>query len=95
MKCCLRFLRQAKATCHPVGQASGAVEAIVTVGAVLFDPVSGRLEFVGAAVPEEGRAGLGRLMSEQVIGQAEIAPVALAALTWHNVVRGRNVVGVR
>ena len=31
----------------------GAIEATVTVGAVLFDPVLGRLEFAGAAVPRK------------------------------------------
>ena len=70
----------------------GAVEELVTVGGVLFDRVSGRREMFGAVVPEclvdlwsEGRAG------GQVIGQAELAPVAVAARLWQSALAGRNV----
>ena len=70
----------------------GAVESTVTVGAVLFDAAAGRLEFAGGEVPQPVAEMWGRRVGvEQVIGQAEIAPVALSLLLWPEVLRGRRV----
>ena len=58
----------------------GAVEESVTVGAVLDDRTTGVLEFFGSRVPDIVAASWGRSCGrEQVIGQAEIAPLVLAA----------------
>ena len=63
---------------HVVLLTDGAVEDVVTVGAVMFDPESGKLEYAGAEVPDHVARSWGRLSTEQVIGQAEIAPLAMA-----------------
>ena len=71
----------------------GAVEDCVTIGGVLLDKVTGTREMFGTIVPEElaTRWREGRACG-QVIGQAELAPVAVAARLWASAVSGRNVV---
>ena len=68
----------------------GAVEDCVTVGAVLDDRTTGVLEVFGASVRDTVAARWGRMCGrEQVIGQAEIAPLVLAARIWEDRLRGR------
>ena len=71
-------LRQAEPRVIPYGRGErpvvlatdGAVEATVTFGAVLFDPVSGLLEFAGAAVPRNEELSWERLTREQAFGHS-------------------------
>ncbi|CAE7837418.1 unnamed protein product, partial [Symbiodinium microadriaticum] len=64
---------------------------LVTHGALLFDPVTGRKEVFGDHVPKclvERWKGGGK---KQVIFFAEIFPVVVAKATWKDVVQGRRV----
>ena len=70
----------------------GAVEEFASVGGLLFDSISGVFECFGARVPDEVARSWGRrLGDEQVIGQAELAPMVLAARLWRDLLRGRHV----
>ena len=70
----------------------GAVEDTVSVGGVFIDRDTGKFEFFGAEVPQDVAAVWGRVSgSEQVIGQAELAPLVLAAKLWQNDLQGRHV----
>ena len=70
----------------------GAVEDTVSVGGVLCDPVTGVLECFGSTVPQEVAQSWGRRRGdEQVIGQAELAPIVLAGRLWQEAIRGRHV----
>ena len=71
----------------------GAVEDRVTIGGVLSDPVSGVKECFGEEVPGSvlqawRAAGCG----EQLIGQAELAPIAIAMVLWAEILHGREVI---
>ena len=79
---------------HPVVICTdGAVEDVVSVGGVLYDPLSGAFEFFGEEVPAEVARSWGRATGrEQIIGQAEIAPLTLAALLWREFISGRYVI---
>jgi len=69
----------------------GAVEEYASVGGVLYDPVTKRFEFFGARVPDAIAESWGRHCGrEQVIGQAEIAPMVLAALIWREALQFRQ-----
>ncbi|CAE7852673.1 unnamed protein product, partial [Symbiodinium necroappetens] len=64
---------------------------LVTHGALLFDPVTGRKEVFGDHVPKclvERWKGGGK---KQVIFFAEIFPAVVAKATWKDVVQGRRV----
>ena len=65
----------------------------VTIGAVLFDDDFGPPEHFGYRVPERVWNGWKSKASQlQVIGQAEIAPVIIAKLTWADRIRNRKVI---
>ena len=58
----------------------------------MFDPVDGTLEFFGDRVPEDVARSWGRRAGdEQVIGQAELAPMVLAMRLWQGVLVDRDV----
>ena len=85
------FLRQAEPRVIPNGRGErpvvlatdGAVEANVTFGAVLFVPVSGLLEFAGAAVQGKEELSWGRLTREQACGRSLSLPSAeLVGRCW-------------
>ena len=62
---------------------------------MIIDPGSGLIEFFGervpAAVEQSWGRGCGR---DQVIGQAEIAPLVVSAILWSEVIRERQVIAV-
>ena len=64
----------------------------VTIGAVIFEGDRSP-EYFGYLVPERvWRQWKRKSDQSQVIGQAEIAPVLIAKLTWADRVRGRRVI---
>ena len=68
--------------------ADGACEPMsnslsVTIGAVMFDSVSGEVSYFGTKVPQN--------IVERLIGQAELFPVSLAKAVWAKNVRDRTV----
>jgi len=73
----------------------GAVEDFSSIGEVIIDPGSGLIEFFGervpAAVEQSWGRGCGR---DQVIGQAEIAPLVVSAILWSEVIKERQVIAV-
>jgi len=71
----------------------GAVEEEVSVGGILIARGAGRIEYFGEVVPTEVAASWGRKRGdEQVIGQAEIAPLTLAALLWQEALCNEHVI---
>ena len=69
----------------------GAVEEYASVGGILYDPVTKLFEYFGARVPDRVAESWGRHCGkEQVIGQAEIAPMVLAALIWRDALQYRQ-----
>ena len=74
---------------HVVLLTDAAGEDVVTLGAVLFDLELGELEYAGAQVPSRVEKGWARLLTEQVIDQAEIAPLVLALWTLREALHGR------
>ena len=71
----------------------GACEAEGTsIGAVLFDPFSNRLQCFGARVSQGIiETWKSKADQEQVIGQAELFPLLVARLTWSDIIAGRRV----
>ena len=65
--------------------------SLVTHGALLFDPATGRKEVFGDHVPESMVFQWRRGGKKQVIFFAEIFPVVVAKATWREVIRGRRV----
>ena len=65
--------------------------SLVTHGALLFDPATGRKEVFGDHVPEAVVLQWRRGGKKQVIFFAEIFPVVVAKATWIEVIRGRRV----
>ena len=62
-----------------------------SVGAVLFDPLSGKLQCFGAEISQSTlNTWKSRLEQTQVIGQAELFPLLVARLTWHKILAGRR-----
>ena len=70
----------------------GACEAEGTsVGAVLFDPVSNRLQCFGAGISQGTiETWKSKADQKQVIGQAELFPLLVARLTWKDIIAGRR-----
>ena len=64
-------------------------DQIVTHGAVLFDPLTGRQEFFGDFVPEWLVKRWRSKGLKQLIFFAELLPVAVAKATWAHVLEGR------
>ena len=68
-------------------------ESGVSVGGVLFDPISGITECFGLQVPEKVVATWKASENQyQVIGQAEIFPAAVARWTWQHIISNRRVI---
>ncbi|CAE7029855.1 unnamed protein product [Symbiodinium sp. CCMP2592] len=65
--------------------------SLVTHGALLYDPVSGRKEVFGDHIPGSLVAAWKRGGRKQVIYFAEIFPVVVAKATWKDVIAGRRV----
>ena len=64
-----------------------------TYGAVLIDPIDGRVEAFGATMGYEMK----QLLSEngtkkQLIGQAEILPMVVSRIVWSGLIEGRDVI---
>ena len=70
----------------------GACEAEGTsVGAVLYDPVSNRLQCFGAGISQGViETWKSKADQTQVIGQAELFPLLVARLTWKDIIAGRR-----
>jgi len=97
-----RFLADARPRVVPLGEAKplvcifvdGAVEDEGTsIGGIVVDQATGLAEMWGTVVGRQLTERLrGGRVHGQVIGQAEIAPVAVAVKLWSEAVRGRNVI---
>ena len=64
-----------------------------TYGAVMIDPIDGRVEAFGAKMGEDmtwllGEAGA----KKQLIGQAEILPMVVSRILWSGRLAGRDVI---
>ena len=73
------------------GACEGESYDVVTVGGVIYDPITGTPECFGLRVPEHTVKSWKAEGKEQVIGQAELLPVYIAKCTWSSRVRGRRV----
>lgn len=70
----------------------GACEETTSIGGVLLDP-RGRCEYFGATVSQQTvDSWKSKLNQAQVIGQAELAPLIVARLTWADRLSGRRVI---
>ncbi len=100
MRWWLRYLDEAKprlvrgASCTPPtllftdGACEGTGHQAVTIGAVIFSPRLPRPQFFGHRVPDDVVVQWGGGERAQTIGQAELAPVLLAQLTWRAILGG-------
>ncbi len=100
MRWWLRYLDEAKprlvraASCTPPtliftdGACEGLGHQRVTIGAVLFSPRLPRPQFFGHRVPGNVVLQWGGGERAQTIGQAELAPILLAQLTWRTFLVG-------
>ena len=62
---------------------------------MIVDPASGLIEFFGERVPASVEQSWGRGCDhDQVMGQAEIAPLVVSAILWADVLRERQVIAV-
>jgi hypothetical protein len=73
------------------GAVEGSERGLVTVGAVLHDPLTGLKECFGFEVPRALSAEWRGRGSLQVVGQAEILPVLVGKAFWAPVLRDRRV----
>ena len=70
--------------------AEGVDFADVGSGAVIFDPVAGVFEFFAVKVSPGAVAAWRISDQKQIIGQAELHPIACAMATWPQHLRGRD-----
>jgi hypothetical protein len=73
--------------CEPDGQG-----VLVTIGAVLFMPESGVVQYFGTTVPPSVTALWSDGGKSQLVGQAELLPVLLAKTTWCDYITGLPVI---